>query len=45
MEMFQAGDKDHLEAMGKMQELMKIPEAMQNWFNDKRKLFYSLPND
>ena len=45
MEMFQKGDKVHLEAMDKMQELMKSPNAMQQWFEDKRKAFDALPSD
>jgi hypothetical protein len=45
MEMFQKGDKAHLEAMDKMQELMKSPNAMQEWFADKRKAFDALPSD
>ncbi|MCK0188552.1 DUF1059 domain-containing protein [Arenibacter sp. F20364] len=44
MEMFQAGDKAHLAAMNKMQELMKSQDAMTKWFNDKRKEFDSLPD-
>ncbi len=43
MEMFQKGDKAHLEAMNKMQELMQNPGAMNNWFDDKRKEFEALP--
>ncbi len=43
MEMFQKADKSHLEAMGKMQELMKSPNAMQQWFEQKRKEFDALP--
>lgn len=45
MEMFKQGDKAHLEAMNKMQELMKTPEAMQSWFEDKRKAFDALSED
>jgi len=45
MEMFQKGDKPHLEAMDKMQELMKSPNAMQEWFEDKRKAFDALPSN
>ena len=39
MEMYHAGDKDHLVAMSDMQELMKSPEAMKEWFESKRSLF------
>jgi len=42
MEMFQKGDKPHLEAMQEMQELMKKPEDMNNWFANKRKEFEAL---
>lgn len=45
MEMFQKQDAPHLEAMQKMQELMKNPEAMNNWFDSKRKEFEDLPED
>ena len=42
MEMFQKQDTAHLEAMGKMQEMMKDPNAMQTWFESKRKEFDAL---
>ncbi len=45
MEMFQANDEAHLNAMEKMQELMKAPEAMQNWFDNKKKEFDASPED
>jgi len=45
MEMFQAKDAAHLQAMSKMQDLMKNPEAMQQWFEDKRKEFEALAED
>ena len=45
MEMFQKGDKDHLEAMNKMKELMNTPDAMNNWFENKRKEFDALPEN
>ncbi len=45
MEMFQKGDKDHLEAMGKMKELMQKPEAMKEWFENKKKEFDSLSEE
>jgi hypothetical protein len=45
MAMFQAGEAEHLEAMTKMQELMKSPGAMANWFENKRKEFEALPNN
>jgi hypothetical protein len=43
MEMFQKADKDHLEAMNEMKELMKTPDAMNTWFENKRKEFEALP--
>ncbi len=44
MEMFQKGDKDHLEAMNKMKDLMKTPDEMNKWFEAKRKEFDALPD-
>ncbi len=43
--MFQKGDEEHLKAMDKMKELMQNPNAMQEWFENKRKEFESLPDD
>ncbi len=45
MKMFQQGDAAHLEAMNKMQKLMQIPGAMQEWFENKRKEFEALPDE
>ena len=45
MEMFQNKDEAHLDAMGKMQEIMKAPEDMEKWFESKRKEFEALPNN
>ncbi len=45
MDMFQSGDGAHLQAMNEMQELMKTPEVMQEWFNNKRKEFDALPDN
>ncbi|MBT8183818.1 MAG: DUF1059 domain-containing protein [Eudoraea sp.] len=45
MEMIQKADSAHLEAMNKMQQLMKSPEAMQKWFEEKRKAFEALADD
>ena len=45
MKMFQKQDAAHLQAMGEMQELMKSPEVMQQWFNNKRKEFEALPEN
>ena len=43
MEMFQKGDEAHLKAMKEMQTKMQTPEAMQKWYDSKRKLFDELP--
>ena len=43
MEMFQNKDAAHLRAMNEMQELMKKPEAMKQWFENKKKEFEALP--
>ena len=45
MEMFQAQDKLHLDAMSAMQELMQKPDAMKEWFASKKKEFDSLSED
>lgn len=45
MEMFQTGDAAHLKAMNEMQELMKSPGAMNEWFENRRKEFNALPED
>lgn len=44
MEMFQKNDVPHLNAMNKMQELMKSPEDVKAWFEDKREQFDGLPD-
>ena len=43
MEMFQAGDEAHLAAMNEMTELMKSPEELVAWFDNKRKEFDAIP--
>jgi hypothetical protein len=45
MEMFQKKDAAHLRAMNEMQELMKKPEAMKEWFEGKKKEFGALPEE
>ena len=45
MEMFQKGDEAHLKAMKEMQELMKSPEAVKEWFENKRKEFDALTDE
>ncbi len=44
-EMFQKKDAAHLKAMNEMQELMKKPEAMKKWFENKKKEFEALPEE
>lgn len=43
MEMFQSGDEAHLKAINVMKELMNSPEAMREWFENKKKEFYASP--
>lgn len=45
MEMFQKKDAAHLEAMQKMKELMKTPEAMQEWMQKRKEEFNALPDE
>ena len=45
IEMFQRGDKEHLNAMEQMKVLMQDPYAMQKWFAGRRREFESLPDD
>lgn len=45
MEMFQKGDEDHLNAMRAIKKLMTTPEAMSDWFDNKRKEFEALPDE
>ena len=44
MEMYQKGDAAHLKAMQAMQEIMKSPDAMMKWFEEKKKAFEALPD-
>ena len=44
-EMFQKSDEDHLKAMNEMKDLMQNPEAMKEWFDNKKKEFDELPED
>lgn len=44
-EMFLQKDDAHLMAMDKMRDLMKTPDAMQKWFQEKRAEFDALPED
>jgi predicted small metal-binding protein len=43
-EMFQKGDKAHLEAMNKMRDLMQSPDAMTEWMESRRKEFEAKSN-
>jgi len=45
MEMLKKGEEEHLKAMNQMQELMKSPDAVTNWFNTKRKEFEELADN
>lgn len=45
MEMFQKKDFGHLRAMKEMQNLMQKPNAMQEWYENKRKEFEQLPEN
>ena len=44
-EMFQKGDKAHLEAMNKMRDLMHSQDGMAKWMADKRREFDTKPNE
>ena len=45
MEMFQAQDVAHLEAMNKVKELMQDPQEMAKWFESKKLEFNNLMED
>lgn len=45
VEMFEKGDKAHLEAMEKMKELMKEPEKMNEWYENKKAEFQGLEDE
>ena len=38
-------DEAHLAAMDAMRDLMQDPDAMEAWFEDRRREFESLPDD
>jgi predicted small metal-binding protein len=44
-EIYQAKDAPHIETMSKMMELMKSPEAMMVWFDEKEAAFNALAKD
>ena len=43
-EMVQKADQPHMKAMENMRGLMKDPDAMKKWFEDKKKEFEALPD-
>ena len=47
MEMYQKGDKEHIEVMNQMKENMKSqsPEDMKAWIKSKREVFDALPSN
>ena len=45
MQMFQKGDREHINAMKEMMVLMKDPEAMKKWMESKKKEFDALQED
>jgi len=44
LEMYEAQDEAHLEAMNNMQKLMRTQELMMEWMEGKRKEFEDLPD-
>ena len=44
MEMQQANDAAHLDAMSTMRELMKSPRAIDAWFESRKQEFNALPD-
>lgn len=45
MEMMQANDAPHLQAVADMKSLVDEPGAMEAWFEERRKAFDALPHD
>lgn len=45
IEMIQKGDQRHISAMNQMRQVMATPDAMKEWFDNKRKEFDALPQD
>ena len=45
MDMFKKDDSQHMQAMQKMQELMKSPSELEKWLQTKEKEFNDLPDD
>lgn len=44
-EMFRRSEPEHLKAMNAMKDLMQNPDAMKQWFDNKRKEFNALPEE
>ena len=44
MEMMQAGDNPHLQAMNEMRKTMSGPDVLKDWMESKRKEFEALPD-
>jgi hypothetical protein len=44
MEMFQKGDKAHIDAMSEMRSAMSSPDAMARWMDSRKKEFERLPD-
>ncbi|MFA0812530.1 DUF1059 domain-containing protein [Microbulbifer epialgicus] len=44
VEMYQRQDAAHLQAMRQMQDLMRNPKAMQEWYDSKKREFEALPD-
>jgi arginine/lysine/ornithine decarboxylase len=44
MEMFQKGDKSHIDAMNEMQKMMKEPSDFAKWLDSKKEEFNRLNN-
>lgn len=42
MEMVQKGDEAHIKAMNEMKKLMESPDAMKEWFENKKAEFDNL---
>lgn len=45
MEMFQKGDKAHLDVMNEKREMMQNPSAMNEWFQSIRAIYNSIPDN
>ncbi|MFA9390662.1 MAG: hypothetical protein ACERKD_12690 [Prolixibacteraceae bacterium] len=45
MEMFQLGDDAHMDALGQLMDIVKTPESMKKWMDQKRKEFDALAEE